>query len=279
MLTDKHQRLLIVILLLGLVLRLGYALAQDHTIVYLGESGDSEWYMTNGYGIWSGQEHGATPRGLPFYNSTIPSAPLYLVFTGFWQKILPEEPAVIAIRITQCILSILIAYFGYRIARKITNNPQAALIVAGGLAFHPSFIIDAAQIATETLYIFWLMVGMWTLIWAVSQEPPNRRALALAGILFGLATLTRAVALLFPAGLIIYFVLIGERTKWRIWLQYGVIVLVAYVMTAGTWTTVNLIAWNRLVIGSSQMMPTIWRGAVTTDGSPQQNDAQLIDPR
>lgn len=282
-LTTKQRRYLIILLLVAVGLRLLFALAQDHLAVYRGLGGDSGWYLANGQGLFTGQPHGTTAQGVNFYVSQIPTAPLYLVFVGFWQQIFAPEMAVIVIRALQSLMGVATCWFAYRIGGRITSDARIGLLAATALALHPAFIMEAGNTATESLYIFCLTLGLWLVVDFIAVQSDNSRltvtqALILSAIAFGLATLTRAVLLLFPLGLVIYFLLLGGRREWRLWAKRGLLLVVVYSAVISTWTIYNLTQWNRFVIASDQFLPAVWRGAVAEDGSPQQNDAILIQP-
>ena len=96
-------------------------------------------------------------------------------------------------------------------------------------------------------------------------------------MVFGLATLTRAVFVMFPLVIVWHLLLLGRRGRIHDWLGKASLFLVIYAVIVSSWTFHNLILWDRLVIVSDQIMPAIWRAAETRDGSPQQNDALLLE--
>ncbi|MBN1565179.1 MAG: phospholipid carrier-dependent glycosyltransferase [Anaerolineae bacterium] len=276
----SHNRLLIAILFIALVLRLGYALAQDHDAPYTKRGGDTVWYLQNGYTLVTGDD----PTGRHLMER-LPTAPLYLIFIGASQAIFsPDATAIIVIRIVQALLSTATVYFAYRIARQISGKEGIGLLTAAILAISPVLILETAQILTETLYVFWIMAGLMVYMDAVDSsllamhgEGPGVRFLfrwlALTGILFGLATLTRAVLLLFPLGLAIHLVL---ARGWRTGLKHAAILLVAYSLVVSTWTVYNLARWNRLVIGAEGMASFIYVGSRGWD-APQEVDQNLSE--
>ena len=71
--------------------------------------------------------------------------------------------------------------------------------------------------------------------------------------------------------------MIGWQDERGLWLRRGVLLLVVYGAVISTWTIYNLGMWGNFVIGSNQLMPALWRGAVQTDGTPKQNDALLLE--
>ena len=281
----RSARWLRLIVLLGLILRLGYALAQPTLPEYTGAGGgDSAWYLANGWGFFSGQEHGRI-RGIPFYNSSANTPPLYILYAGIFQTILPEHEAILLIRILQCLAATATIYCVFRLGALIAGDQRAGLIGAVLTALHPALVIEPANIATETLYIFFIACGLWIYteysVDAASRRSPGRLSpsagLALAGLAFGLATLTRAVSLLFPAGIALHLLLLQRRRLTRSWLRQSGLLLLAYIAMLSTWTIHNGILWNRLTFVSDQFLPALWRGAETEDGSPRQNDALLLD--
>lgn len=280
----RHTWLLTLILLVGMVLRVAYALEQPTLVQYTGaDGGDSAGYLANGAGFFSGKEHGWI-RGFPFYNSKLKPAPLYIIFVGSFQVFLPDHETIIAIRLAQSLASIATAYLAYRMAATIARSASAGILAAALMALHPALITEPANIATETLYMFFLAAGLWLYLeFAAGQanEPRSRwlqpvGALALSAAMFGLATLTRGVSALFPLVLALHIWWLGRRQILRNWRRHSLLLLVAYAALVSTWSIHNLLTWNRIVIVSDQLMAALWRGAESGDGSPAQNDALLL---
>lgn len=280
----QYTRWLWFILIAGLMLRIGYALGQPTvSLFYSSDGGDSAWYLANGWGFFSGQEHGWI-RGIAFYLSTIPTPPFYILYAGLFQQIapLPEHEAIVMMRLIQCLLGAATAYLAYRLGAVISRGLGAGIIAAALIAFHPTFIIEPANIATETFYIFFVAVGLWLYVEYVIHADGARRlsprlALILAGLAFGLATLTRAVFLLFPMMIAMHMAMVGYRGQRKIWLGRGLLLAAVYAAMVSTWTIYSLGMWGRLIIVSDQFMPALWRAAVTGDGSPAVNDALLME--
>lgn len=280
-----RSRLLLAILLLGLLLRVAYALGQPTLEQYTGETGgDSSGYLANGAGFFSGKEHGYI-RDIPFYLSRLKPAPLYVLFVGVVQVVLPDHEAIIAIRLVQCLAGIATAWLAYRLATTIAGDAKAGLIAACLTALHPAFIAEPAQIHTESLYIFLLALGLWLYteyIAGLGSDWPQARlspvgVLALSATAFGLAALTRGVAALFPLVLALHLCCLGARRGLLpAWKRRCALLLLVYAAVVSTWTIYNLVTWNRFVIVSDQLMGALWRGAERDDGSPQHNDRLLL---
>lgn len=275
----RYTRWLWIILLLGLGLRIAYALSQPTVDLFYGvDGGDSSWYLANGWGFFSGREHGWI-RNVPFYLSELPTAPFYILYAGIFQKVLPEHETILVMRLIQSVVGISTAYLAFRLATILRQDARAGLIASVFIAWNPAFIIESSHIATETFYIFFVTLGLWLYIeYVVNTDTHHmRRWVILTALAFGMGTLTRAVLLLFPLGIFIHMLILGFRHHIGLWFKRGLLLLLVYTLLASTWTIYNLGMWNRVVIGSTQLMPALWRGAVENDGTPQENDALLIE--
>ncbi len=281
----RHTWLLALILLIGMVLRVAYAMDQPTLVLFTGaDGGDSAGYLANGAGFFSGKEHGWI-RGFPFYNSNLKPAPLYIIFVGAFQVILPDHEAIIAIRLAQCLASIATVYLAYRMTATISRRASTGLVAATLMAFHPALVTEPANIATETLYIFFISAGLWLYLKFVGGQARFPRlpwlnpvgALALSAMMLGLATLTRGVSALFPVVLALHLMWLSRRQILQCWRKHSLLLLVVYAAIVSTWTLHNLLNWNRIVIVSDQMMAALWRGAERNDGSPEQNDKLLLE--
>ena len=282
--SEHYTRWLWLILAFGLVLRLAYALDQPTLDASSFEGADSNWYLNVGAGFFSGREHGEI-RGVTFYNSVIPTPPLYILVVGLVQQMLSQQDTIVAVLLIQCLTATGTGYVVFRLATLISGDPRAGLFSAAFMTIHPALVVEPAQIATESLYMFFLALGFWLYIDHFSAacgrpeagwlSPPH--ALALSAMAFGLATLTRAISLLYPLGILMHMWLLRNRADYRIGRRLGFIFLVAYIAIISTWTIHNAVLWNRIVIVSDQFMPALWRAAETDDGSPKQNDALLLD--
>jgi hypothetical protein len=91
--------------------------------------------------------------------------------------------------------------------------------------------------------------------------------------LLGLATLTRAVLLLFPLGLAIHLLMVYG---WRRGLRNAALLLVAYGLVVSTWTIYNKVKWNQWVIGAQGMSAFLFIGATQWNG-PQAVDQALAE--
>lgn len=259
------------VLTAALILRLLVVVNQDHAAPYRNSGGDSVWYLANGYALVIGMDEGSltgygSDEPYPIGLRNLPTPPLYLLFIGFWQAVLPPSEAVLIIRLLQALMGVGVCFFGYRLARLVTDDERAGLIAALLLAVSPAYVVEAGQIATESLFIFLATAGLWLYLeYGLPQRNdilPHRASrglsLLLAAVLLGLATLTRAVLLLFPLALAAHLLLVvGLRRGMR----WAALLLLVYGMVVATWTLYNLARWDRWVIGGEGFAAFFFIGA------------------
>ena len=259
----EHHRWLVGLLVLGLLLRLVYGLSVDPLAPYQAAA-DTWWYLDHGYKLVTG-----TIAGPP------PSAPLYLILPGIAQQLFGagSAGAVIFLRIIQAVMGTATCYFVYRMARELRDE-RAGLLAMAVLVLSPVMMIESAALLTETLYIFLVSAGLAAYIDLVKQPDTAARAAStvlLVALLLALATLTRAVLLVFPLGLAIHLLMVYG---WRRGLRLAAILLVVYTLVCSVWTIYNLVRWNYPVIGAQGLSAFLFIGAQGW-AAPDQIDQNL----
>jgi 4-amino-4-deoxy-L-arabinose transferase-like glycosyltransferase len=286
MLTSTKRALLLLVLCVALLLRLGYALAQDARAPFTDTGGDTAWYLETGYDLLRGDDF-----------SHLPPAPMYLIVAGAAQVLLPPADglfvhptadslmalgsriapvaplAMVALRVVQALLATFTCYCAYRLALRVTDDTRAGLIAAAVIAVSPAFIIETSHITTETLFIFFIAAGMTVYVEMIAAGRRTAAGLIGAGVLFALATLTRAVALAFPLGLALHLLLVYG---WRVGFKRAAALLLVYGLTVSTWTIYNIVRFDRFVIGAEGLAAFLYIGA-TEWSSPAEVDAQLAE--
>src|SRR5690606_18998897 len=150
--------------------------------------------------------------------NNLPIAPLYPVVTGLFLQVFSLAQTVIALRIVQCLMSILVCYLVFDLGRILSRDERVGFVAATALVFSIPFIVEPGKILTETLYITLLVLGIWSYCKYIVEDIAQVKWYMpiLVGILFGLATLTRAVSILFPLGIMAHALLIsGKSTRKR----------------------------------------------------------------
>lgn len=286
-----NKRLLL-ILLLALLLRLAFVLAQDPLAPYRDFSGDTGWYLPNAYTLVTGEQTSVptplTTRFTPenffktyqlFRGLTVPlwvqvskisSPPLYFIILGTAQAVLSPAGAMLAVRVLQAVLSTATCYFAYRLAIRLTKRENAGLLAAFVLAVSPVFIIEVAQILTETVFIFLLTGGIWLYVESIVAKKRGVALLLLAAVFLGLAVLTRAVLLALPFGLAVHLLLVYG---WREGIKRAAPFLLVYALVVLSWTAYSVARWNRFVIAGEGLPAFFYMGAAGWAGAEQVDEA------
>ncbi len=297
------------LLAVGLALRLAWGLAQDPLGPYGPTGGDDPWYLANALALVTDAPSGTVIHGIETAVSMLGQPPVFFIAAGIPQALLPPGPAVVAIRILHALATTAVALFAFGLAVRLVEGVpkadartarRAGLIAAAALALSPALILESAQVKTESLFIFFVTGGLWAYVEAVVRErtsPPGPlsvgegedtaltrlpplpqgggvravRWFVLAGVLLGLATLTRAVFLAFPLALVVFTVFaLGWRAGWK----RVLLLLAVYAAVVGSWTAYNLARYQRFVI-AGEGLPAFFYHGVTGWDDPAQVDQRL----
>ena len=169
-------------------------------------------------------------------------------------------------RVIQSLLSAALCVFAYVLAAR-TLGGRAGLLAASVLAISPALIIDAGSLTTEAVFMCLVFGG---LAWYASAHPVTPRWMAIAGIIFGLASLTRPVFLLFPLEIALHLWLTQRAHRARLIL----VLLTSYGLMVSTWTVYNVLVWDRFIVGGEGFLSFVHQG-ITGQVSPQQADETL----
>lgn len=260
----RRHRALLALFLFALILRVLFVVVLDPSPDVAG--GDANWYMQNGRHLMT---TGKT-------NGPLQTAPAYPMFVGTVQVLIPGWPEsgtqytfaeMQAVRLIQSVLSASLCVFITLLGRRLLSA-RAGWIAGIVMAINPAMIIEAGNPATESIFL-WCVFGGLTL-YILLQDRLTVRNIAFVGLLFGLATLTRAVFLLFPLGIVLHLFL-AHRDHWR---SLAGALLITYGAAISTWTVYNVIVWDRIVIGGEGIVSFVYQGA-EQEGSPEEIDEIL----
>ena len=150
-----------------------------------------------------------TATSNPQFSQTMERTPVYPLYLAATRAI--TDSAVVGPMLLQILLGTGVVYVTYRLARNLFGRPTA-LWAALFLAVDPLSILYSSLVLTETLFTLLLAISV-LLLW---RPEDNRwtRGLA-AGVLLGLATLTRPVSLYLSIVLAIGFLLLERRSLRR----------------------------------------------------------------
>ena len=191
-------------------------------------------------------------------------APLYPMFVGAIYFVFGERE--VMVQLAQCAMLVGICLLVRDIAVRVYDSPRAGLLAGLACALHPSFLRYVPDFHLEVLLTFLVTLMVWTSVRFAQQSTPAR------GLIFGvaaaLATLTKAVTLLYP-GVFALFWLWERRAKLRVPVgQLAKLVLplalvfVGMAATISPWTLRNYQVSGKLVPVSTGVSDAFLRGLV-----------------
>jgi len=220
-------------LIIAVVLRLAWIILTDSKPV-----SDSAWYYEKGIDIASGK--GYSIEGIPtaYYPIGYPLF-LSLVFTVFGNSIF-------AAMIMNLILSAGILVFTYFISKKIFDSENTGRISLFLFAIYPNFIAYTSILATEILFLFLLLYGIYILL----KFKNNLWALLSAGFAWGLMSLVKPQGFFIPL-LIVAFLFLRDKKALTGKLKTLSIIYIIMLITLLPWVIRNYYVFNEFFILST----------------------------
>jgi len=205
-------------------------------------------------------ELGRPRRGLsPLRNPLIFYPPVYPYFIAVLHRALGT---LVAVQWTQAILGSLIVPAVGR-AGRLTFGPRAGLLAAAFAALYPDLVWFSVHFWSETLFILFL----W---WAIERTlqadaTGSWRAAVVSGLFFGLATLTRELALYLAPIAAVWL----ARPPWGQWrpdsvaLKRAAVLLLGVALTVAPWTIRNALVFRAFIPVSTMGGLNLWQGNTT----------------
>lgn len=147
-----------------------------------------------------------------------------------------------AVRGVQIVLSLLTTVLVYLLARRLYDQ-RIAMAAATLHCLYPSLVGATNLVLTETLFTF-LLVGFLllierSLVTELIQPTQSRWALASAGVVLGLAALTRSVVWLFPPFAVLLIISFSRQPSWPRRLASALPFMLGFALTLAPWTIRN----------------------------------------
>ena len=149
-----------------------------------------------------------------------------------------------AVRFCQAVLSLFTVVLLYRLGTDAFGS-RTGLWLAGLYCFYPSMLGLNNLLLTEVLFTFFLCAFCWSLLRALQRA--SVRSLLLAGVILGLAALTRSVMWLFPV-VLVPFLLFTWEGSWRRRTLAATAVLATFLTTVAPWAVRNTRAEQTFVV-------------------------------
>lgn len=195
-----HNKLLLAILTLSFLLSLAYSFYHRIEPVVDARSYDQiAVNLVEGYGF---REDRALSYG--FDPSIIRAGPLYEFFLAGIYGLFGHQYE--AVWVIQAILHALSAYLVFLIGRMLfaEQGVTIGLIAAAFIGVHPDLIEISAMLMTETLYLFLVVLLVWTFL-KVFRSPRSCSVVSLLALIAALSILIRPPVALFVPVFLLYF--------------------------------------------------------------------------
>lgn len=200
----QHRSLIILVLLFGLILRLGLAYFMRDSFLQRGNRSSSLVLIADN--LINNHEF-SLKKGDP----TAVNEPLYAMFVALSFFIFGKTW--LGFALAQSGISLLNALLIYKISLNIFADIKVAMVSLILFCFYPFYVTQSITISDTVLFCFLLGLSTYTTILAAQK---NRITLIiLCGVCWGLTVLTRLSALsLFPAALIYFVQRTSKSTRW-----------------------------------------------------------------
>jgi hypothetical protein len=237
----SFRRGLVVLTLAGLVVRLLFLFLEPGSR-FVGD----EWMWTRfGTEIIPSERISFSPLELHF----VFHPPLYPYFIAILHTLFGS---LVAVKVAQCLLGALLVTAVGRIG-AVAFGERAGLVAAAVTAFYPELVWFCTHFWAETVFTALLWWGFERLLEADARSSPGQSALA--GVLFGLAVLTRETALYF----------LPVAAVWLAWRRVGggrraAILLATALLVVVPWTVRNWVVFRTFIPVSAAGALNLWQG-------------------
>lgn len=176
--------------------------------------------------------------------------PLYaLLVAGIYAVFGPHAGTVLVI---QALLDAGNCGLIWAVGRRLAGEPAGG--IAGVLAsLHATFIGASRLLISETLGLFWLLLGFWCLLRLLDR--PSMRWIAALGTTLGLSILTRGITLLLPIACLAPFV---RSWGWRPAVRRWALLLAVVTAVLAPWAIRNWRVFHEVVPVATQIGHTLY---------------------
>lgn len=161
---------------------------------------------------------------------------------AFFTLIFGKLPGLTAFRIFQSLLQTLCLVLIFLIGRKIFNSKVGIVAVLLDL-FYISEVWVANLILTETLFKFFVLLLVYFSIYAIENKA--LKYYILGGVSWGLATLARPTIALFPALILIMWLL--RKYSFKDMIKYTIVVSLSFSIVLAPWWIRNYSTFHEFI--------------------------------
>jgi 4-amino-4-deoxy-L-arabinose transferase-like glycosyltransferase len=213
----NHRYFIPVCLALGFLVRLLWV-----GLVHADQVSDYKWYYERALDIASGRGYAV---------DGIPTAYWPVGYPGFLGGVFAAfGSSVFVAKLVGIVLYLATAILTYSLSKHLFHSEDAARITLGILCLYPNHIAYTALLSTEILFAFLLVLGAVLFVhakWHFSL-------FALAGVSWGLATLTKPLAIFVP---LLFCLVFCTGVKARV--EAGAVTFIVMILTIMPWMIRN----------------------------------------
>ena len=186
----------------------------------------------------------ALAEGRPYYLTD--TAPVYPSFVAVVYRLFGVRNG-LSVQLAQALgWGMAVALIGL-IGRRLFGDAEGLLAAAFAAVYSPfirhKHFAGSVYLATENVFIWLVVLLIW---WCVKGERLTTRRACLAGLTLGLATLTRPMIMLFPAGIAVWWLLCkpADARRWGLHLAALVLSTAAVILP---WSVRNYRVYREVV--------------------------------
>jgi 4-amino-4-deoxy-L-arabinose transferase-like glycosyltransferase len=162
------------------------------------------WLVNDDEGSFLYQAWRISEGDTPYSDFFTTRWPLFLYTAGGWMRLM--GPSIVAMRSLAACLILTSAVIVFLIGRQI-QPPRVALLATVLFLIHPEVVRYGRSFQPEPFYLVLALLGLY--LFVISQKNGSARLLVAAGIVFGVATLFKLLAVLVLGGCIVYLAISG----------------------------------------------------------------------
>lgn len=240
----NHWKIVFFVFIFGFVLRIGFAF-------YL----ENRFYFDDEYEYWKMVENFISGKGLMVAESLKAyRPPLYPLFLAILVKM---GSGIIGIRISQAFISALTCVFIYFLGKEIFDK-KVAIMSSFLSSFYPFFIFYSGFLLTETLFIFLVVLSIYTFIKLFQPETLPFYGLATGAVTAFSGLCRPTMELFFPFCLI--FVMLAKDNSLQKRIKKVLFACTGFVLVLTPWIVRNYIVLGKFIPGTTMGGGVFWEG-------------------
>ncbi len=231
---------------------------------------DGGWYLGRAISIATDEEYAEVGLLTAFWPIGYPGT-LGLLFKAFGEHQIVGQ-------IANLFFAVGTFYLMLRLTRILFDDEIAARVAVFLLAIYPNHIAYTPVLVSEMYFTFLILLGSYVYLRHTTDWRRSKRTLVLAGLIFGVAALTKPQALFFP-GFLILLDLWSHSSKGlrHKVIMKGVVLYMAMMLLIVPWVVRNTLVFGELVLVSNNGGVTLLAGNNPSADGGYRPDDPLVE--